>query len=89
MNSHTQLSDRVQPPANTNMRASGQLAGRNVLFQHIVSILSSSITRPLALQRIDSLCTSGMERTNPSWHSQSTQKKKKKKLKLHCPDNNV
>lgn len=63
---HTQVCDRVQPPANTNIqRTNGQLAGRNVLFQQVVGILSSSITRPLALQCIDSLCTSGMERTKP------------------------
>lgn len=62
----TQVSNRVQPPANANIqRASGQLAGRNVLFQQLVGILSLSITHPLALLCIDSLCTSGMERTEP------------------------
>lgn len=63
---HTQISDRVQPPANTNIQqAHGHPAGRNVLFQQIVGILSLSITRPLALLCIDSLCTSGIERTKP------------------------
>lgn len=63
---HAQVSDRVQPPANANIqRASGQLAERNVLFQQLVGILSSSITRPLALLFIDPLCASGAEGTKP------------------------
>lgn len=46
-------------------RTSGQLAGRNALFQQIVGILSSSSTLPLTLVCSDPLCPSGMKRTNP------------------------
>lgn len=62
VSNHAQVSVRVQPPANTNIQeASGQLAGRNVLFQQVVAILSSSITRPLALLYIDSLSLSALQ----------------------------
>lgn len=67
-----------QVPAGANIQgARGQRAGSNVLFQQLVGVLSSSTTRPLALLRIDSLCTSCTERTKPSWHSHSTMEEKK------------
>lgn len=66
----------VKSAANTDaLRASGQLAGRNVLFQQVGGILSSSSTSSCPSVYRFPPC---MKRTKPRWHRVGTFKKKNK-----------